>query len=138
MAINTTEGGELKLRFTVSQLAKEFSVTPRALRFYETRGLLAPNRQGANRIYSCRDRARLKLVVAGKRADFTLIEIKEMLDLYDHKDGGAAQRRVVKVKLLEQVQFLEQQIVEKHEAIKELRSLYKEIENIDKTNPVLS
>jgi len=68
--------------YTISQLAREFGVTPRALRFYEDKGLLTPRRNGQNRVYTYQDRARLLLIVRGKRVGFSLVEIKEMLDLY--------------------------------------------------------
>jgi DNA-binding transcriptional MerR regulator len=84
-------------RFTIHDLIAEFAVTARTLRFYEEKGLLAPTREGdgeaARRIYSRRDRARLKLVLMGKRVGFSLEETREMLDLYDPADKGVAQAR---------------------------------------------
>ena len=77
--------------WTISELAREFKVTPRALRFYEDRGLLSPRRDGLNRVYSVRDRGRLQLILRGKRVGFPLTEIKEILDLYDLNDGERAQ-----------------------------------------------
>lgn len=77
--------------YSIRQLCREFECTPRALRFYEDKGLLAPERRGQSRIYSGRDRARLQLIVRGKRVGFSLAEIAEMLALYDREDGGAAQ-----------------------------------------------
>ncbi len=77
--------------FAIRQLCQEFKVTPRALRFYEDKGLLSPARDGMNRVYSHRDRVRLQLILRGKRVGFSLNEIREILDLYDHDDGGAAQ-----------------------------------------------
>ncbi len=68
--------------YTITQLAREFGVTARALRFYEDKGLLSPRRDGLARIYSYRDRARLMLILRGKRVGLPLIEIKEILDLY--------------------------------------------------------
>ena len=77
--------------FTIRQLCVEFKVTPRALRFYEDKGLLSPARDGMNRVYHNRDRARLQLILRGKRVGFSLSEIREILELYDEKDGGATQ-----------------------------------------------
>lgn len=77
--------------FAIRQLCHEFKVTPRALRFYEDKGLLSPARDGMNRVYNHRDRVRLQLILQGKRVGFSLNEIREILDLYDHNDGGAAQ-----------------------------------------------
>ena len=73
--------------FTITDLAGEFKITPRTIRFYEDKHLLQPSRQGLSRVYSRRDRARLQLILRGKRLGFSLAEIKEMLDLYDLGDG---------------------------------------------------
>jgi len=77
--------------FAIRQLCQEFKVTHRALRFYEDKGLLSPARDGMNRVYNHRDRVRLQLILRGKRVGFSLSEIREILDLYDHNDGGATQ-----------------------------------------------
>ncbi len=78
MAIETERG-----EFSISELATEFDVTPRAIRFYEDHGLLAPKRAGQRRIYSPRDRTRLKLTLRGKRLGLTLSEIRELIDMYE-------------------------------------------------------
>ena len=69
--------------FTISELAKEFGVTTRTIRFYEDQGLLSPKRKGTNRVFSPRDRVRLKLALRGKRLGFSLAEIRELFELYD-------------------------------------------------------
>ncbi len=69
--------------FSISELAREFDVTPRAIRFYEDQGLLAPRRDGQRRVYTPRDRTRLKLTLRGKRLGLTLSEIKELIDMYE-------------------------------------------------------
>jgi DNA-binding transcriptional MerR regulator len=69
--------------FSIGELAREFDVTPRAIRFYEDQGLLAPRRSGQRRIYAARDRTRLKLTLRGKRLGLTLSEIRELLDMYE-------------------------------------------------------
>ena len=69
--------------FTISELAREFGVTTRTIRFYEDQGLLSPKREGTNRIFSQRDRVRLKLALRGKRLGFSLAEIRELFELYD-------------------------------------------------------
>jgi DNA-binding transcriptional MerR regulator len=79
MLIDKTERSE----FSISELAREFDVTPRAIRFYETEGLLAPRREGQRRIYTPRDRTRLKLTLRGKRLGLTLSEIRELIDMYE-------------------------------------------------------
>jgi DNA-binding transcriptional MerR regulator len=79
MTIEATERTE----FSISELALEFDVTPRAIRFYEDQGLLAPRRAGQRRIYTPRDRTRLKLTLRGKRLGLTLSEIRELIDMYE-------------------------------------------------------
>lgn len=106
--------------FTIGDLAREFDVTLRTLRFYEDKALLNPRRDGLNRIYSRRDRARLKLVLMGKRVGFSLYEIKEMLDLYDLKDGQTLQLEVALDKFKAQISVLETQRREVDAAITEL------------------
>lgn len=69
--------------FSIGELATEFDVTPRAIRFYEAHGLLAPKRAGQRRIYSPRDRTRLRLTLRGKRLGLTLSEIRELIDMYE-------------------------------------------------------
>jgi DNA-binding transcriptional MerR regulator len=69
--------------FTISDLAKEFGVTTRTIRFYEDQGLLSPKREGTTRVFSSRDRVRLKLALRGKRLGFSLAEIRELFELYD-------------------------------------------------------
>ncbi|MBC7393753.1 DNA-binding transcriptional MerR regulator [Variovorax sp. GrIS 2.14] len=77
--------------FTISELAKEFDLTTRAIRFYEDLGLLAPERSGLQRIYSARDRARLTLTLRAKRLGLSLTEAKDILDMYDSPRDTEAQ-----------------------------------------------
>lgn len=107
--------------FTIGDLAREFDVTLRTLRFYEDKGLLNPKRDGMNRLYSRRDRARLKLVLMGKRVGFSLTEIKNMLDLYDLRDGQVTQLKVALNRFNEQIALLEQQKKDIEQALAELR-----------------
>lgn len=95
--------------FTIRQLASEFDVSARTLRFYEEKGLLNPRRQGQDRLYSRRDRARLRYVVMGKTVGFTLEEIAELLDLYDLGDRQVTQLRATAKKFSERIQRLEHQ-----------------------------
>ncbi len=107
--------------YTISQLAAEFEVTPRAIRYYEDRGLLSPRRVGQNRVYSNRERGRLYLILRGRRVGFSLAEIQEMMDLYDLGDGqiGQMSRVLEKVKL--RITALENQKRELVQIIDELR-----------------
>ena len=72
-----------RAEFSISELAREFDITPRAIRFYEDQGLLAPKRDGQRRIYSPRDRTRLKLTLRGKRLGLSLSEIRDLIDMYE-------------------------------------------------------
>jgi DNA-binding transcriptional MerR regulator len=110
----------MKTNFTIGDLSREFGVTLRTLRFYEDRDLLRPRRQGQNRIYSRRDRARLKLVLMGKKVGFSLGEIRDMLDLYDLKDGQVTQLRVALDRFANQIAVLRQQKQDVEQAIEEL------------------
>ncbi len=107
--------------FTISQLSEEFGITPRAIRFYEDEALIKPTRQGQARIYSPRDRARLALILRGKRVGFSLVEIKEMLDLYDMNDGQATQLSYAIKKFNERISSLERQRGDIEQALSELR-----------------
>ncbi|HTY03965.1 MAG TPA: MerR family DNA-binding transcriptional regulator [Rhodocyclaceae bacterium] len=73
--------------YTITDLAREFHVTPRAIRYYEDHRLLAPERRGLQRVYSKRDRTRLKLTLRGKRLGLSLAEIRELIDMYDATAG---------------------------------------------------
>jgi DNA-binding transcriptional MerR regulator len=85
--------------YTITDLAKEFGVTTRALRHYEEEGLLNPQREGTNRLFSNRDRVRLKLALRGKRLGFSLAEIRELFHLYDHAHNEQAQLEALLLKL---------------------------------------
>ncbi len=110
-----------KTRFTIRELTNEFGVTARALRFYEDKGLLRPEREGRTRIYKRRDRARLKLILQGKRVGFSLAEIREMMDLYDLRDGQSTQLRVYLERFGERIRALEMQKLDIEQAIADLR-----------------
>ena len=114
--------------YSITALAEEFAVTPRAIRFYEDKGLLAPQRVGLNRIYGRRDRARLALILRGKRLGFSLSDIREMLDLYDLGDGQVEQMRLTLRKSQERLAALERQRRDLDEAIDELKEACRHLE----------
>ncbi|THD71712.1 MerR family DNA-binding transcriptional regulator [Phenylobacterium sp.] len=124
--------------FTIRQLCLEFKCTPRALRFYEDKGLLAPARDGLNRVYSYKDRARLQLILRGKRVGLALAEIGEILDLYEVDDGGAQQAAKSLRKFHERIVALESQKVDIDNAISELKGGIEALEaRLAKTRPDL-
>jgi len=79
----TSSGDKDRGEYSIGDLAREFDVTPRTIRFYEDQGLLAPRREGQRRIYTQRERTRLKLTLRGKRLGLTLSEIRELIDMYE-------------------------------------------------------
>ncbi len=95
--------------FTITELAAEFDITPRAIRFYEEAGLLEPGRKGRNRVYSQRDRTRLKLTLRGKRLGLALQEIKQLVDMYDSQASAAPQLKAFLAILARHREQLEQQ-----------------------------
>jgi len=108
--------------FTIGDLAREFGVTLRTLRFYEDRGLLSPRRDGTARIYDLRDRDRLSVILKGKQLGFTLTEIRAMLAEDRMANGVAANLNLSLDKIEDQIRHLEQQRVEIDEALAELKS----------------
>lgn len=93
----------------IAELAREFGITTRTIRFYEDRGLITPGRAGQRRVYASRDRVRLKLIMRGKRLGFSLEEIREMIDIYDMDRSERAQLRLVLGKIAERRAALSQQ-----------------------------
>ena len=95
--------------FTITELAQEFDITPRAIRFYEDVGLLEPSRAGRNRVYTQRDRTRLKLTLRGKRLGLSLQEVKGLVDMYDSPSDTAQQLQAFMAVLQAHRRQLEQQ-----------------------------
>ncbi|OZI66259.1 MerR family transcriptional regulator [Bordetella genomosp. 11] len=96
--------------WTISELAREFDITPRTIRFYEDQGIVSPAREGRNRVYDARDRTRLKLALRGKRLGLQLSEIRTLIDMYDGPgDTEAQQLREYLAVLTRHRQTLEQQ-----------------------------
>ena len=114
--------------FTIRQLTKEFSVTARTLRFYEDEGLIGPERRGQTRIYSVRDRARIILILRGRRLGFSLAEIREYLDLYD-RNLSVKQLLHARRKFEERIAVFERQKIDIDTSIAELRRSIGEVED---------
>jgi DNA-binding transcriptional MerR regulator len=113
--------------FTIRQLTKEFSVTARTLRFYEDEGLISPERRGQTRIYAVRDRARIILILRGRRLGFSLAEIREYLDLYD-KNLSVKQLQHARRKFEERVAAFERQKLDIDASIVELMRSIEEVD----------
>lgn len=127
----TDDDGEIKGKtYSISELAKEFDVTPRAIRFYEDQGLISPSRKGRRRVYRERDRVRLKLVLRGKRLGFALSEVKEMFDLYDTSPGETGQLRFLLGKIKDRREMLEQQQQDIEAVLHEMESVEKRALNV--------
>lgn len=105
--------------YSIGELAKEFDVTPRALRFYEDKDLLHPTRNGMHRVYSYRDRGRLQLILQGKNIGFSLAEIRELLDVYS-LEGPRVQMERMLDRFRAQVQKLEKQREDIDGALKQI------------------
>ena len=107
---------------SIGDLAREFDITPRAIRFYEDEGLLSPRREGSRRIYSKRDQVRLKLILRGKRLGFSLADVREMLELYDSAPDERPQLEKFVASLSARRAQLERQRVEIDEVLGEIRA----------------
>ena len=112
--------------YGIAELAREFNVTTRTIRFYEDKGLLSPERQGQRRVYSPRDRVRLRLIMRGKRLGFSLSEIRQMIDLYDDDPSEVAQLKLFLEKIRERQAVLSQQQVDIAAIVSELDKLESE------------
>jgi DNA-binding transcriptional MerR regulator len=117
------------INFSISDLAKEFDLTTRAIRFYEDMGLLLPERSGPggrNRVYSARDRTRLRLTLRAKRLGFSLTEAKDIIDMYDSPRDTAAQLQKFLTVLVDHRQQLEEQLAELKANLDEVKTHEKE------------
>jgi DNA-binding transcriptional MerR regulator len=109
--------------YTIGELANEFDVTSRALRLYEESELLSPKREGTKRIYSERDRVRLRLILRAKRLGWSLAEVKEIFDLYDSSHGEEAQLLLLLEKLEERRKFLKMQQQDIENSLEDLENI---------------
>jgi len=125
-SFTTAPAAAVVTTFTIGQLASEFDLTTRAIRFYEDCGLLAPQRRGRQRVYTLRDRTRLKLTLRGKRLGLTLAEVKELVDMYESpRDTQAQLQKFLLVLGVHRAQ-LEQQMADLSVTLDEVRAHEKE------------
>jgi DNA-binding transcriptional MerR regulator len=116
--------------WTIADLAREFDVTTRTIRFYEDKGLISPERRGQRRVYHARDRVRLQLVMRGKRLGFSLDEIQEMIDLYDADPTETVQLKHFIAKLRERRLSLELQRNDIDTVISEIQERERQCEKL--------
>ena len=112
--------------YTIGELSREFDLTTRAIRFYEDCGLLSPQRQGRQRVYTLRDRARLKLTLRGKRLGLSLAEVKDLVDMYESPRDTAPQLRKFLVVLAAHRDQLEHQLADLQLTLDEISAHEKE------------
>ncbi len=125
--------------FTISDLAAEYDVTTRAIRFYEEKGLLAPTRNGNNRIYTAADRTKLKLILRGKRLGLTLEESRDIIEMYDPAHGNVDQLQKLIAKFRDKRAQLEQQFHDLELMILDLRDAEEKcLEALAQTQPTKS
>jgi DNA-binding transcriptional MerR regulator len=111
--------------YSISELAKEFDITTRSIRFYEDQGLLTPQRQGQTRIYSKRDRVRLKLILRGKRLGFSLAETGQLFELYDADKSSVTQ-------LTTMLKLIELKKTELHQQLDDIKVVLMELITVEK------
>lgn len=111
--------------YSISELAKEFDITTRSIRFYEDQGLLTPLRQGQTRIYSRRDRVRLKLILRGKRLGFSLSETGQLFELYDADKSSVTQ-------LSTMLKLIEHKKAELHQQMDDIKVVLMELVTVEK------
>jgi len=121
--VSNRASDSVQTEFTITELAQEFGLTHRALRFYDTRGLLSPQRVGRRRVFTVADRDRLAVIVQGKKLGFTLAEISQMIEAQSGR-ANAHTLRLSAEKCLEQIAFFERQMREAGEALAELRRIH--------------
>lgn len=106
--------------FSISELAREFGITTRSIRFYEESGLLQPHREGQSRIYTEQDRVKLVLILRGKRLGFSLAESRELIDMYDPASGNTRQLQALLAKIHDRQAQLQAQLADIHTLQREL------------------
>ncbi len=120
--------GEEEPFHTVTQLARDLGITARTIRFYEDKGLISPQRAGSTRVYTPRDRARMILILRGKRLGFSLREIKDYLDLYGVDHSQAEQLRLLRSGVAKRLASLREQLQALQQTIGELEDVQRQAE----------
>ena len=118
--------------YSISDLAREFDLTPRSIRHYEDEGLLCPSRNGQQRVFTQRDRVRLQLIQRGKSVGFSLAEIKEIIDLYDLPHGEELQAQVLRSKINDRRLQLHQQQADIEHMLQELNEIEAKVRPVAK------
>lgn len=122
-AASTASAAEVA-SYSISDLAREFDITTRTIRFYEDKGLISPARRGQTRVYSPEDRVRLKLILRGKRLGFSLDESREIIDMYDPAHGNVEQ-------LHRLLQHIEQKRAQLQQQLRDIESLMGELDDAE-------
>jgi DNA-binding transcriptional MerR regulator len=110
--------------FAIGELAREFDITPRSIRFYEEQGLLSPQRTGQNRIYLNKDRVRLKLILRGKRLGFSLAEVNTLFNMYDTNPNSAVQLEAM-------LEMTEQKRAVLNQQLEDIKMLMTELDDVE-------
>jgi DNA-binding transcriptional MerR regulator len=113
--------------YTIRQLTKELRVTARTLRYYENEGMICPSRNGSQRVYSSHDRARLIIILRGRRLGFSVAEMREVARMYDFKDGNPEQMRMARRKFESRIRQLVEKKHDLEQALRQLRGCVAEI-----------
>lgn len=111
----------MSIAYSISDLAREFEITPRTIRFYEEKGLITPERKGSARVFSAADRVRLKLILRGKRIGFSLEESRDIIEMYEPETANTRQLESLLGKIHEKRAQLEQQKKEINNMLKDLK-----------------
>ncbi len=122
MVLSMSANHNPQTTYSISDLSKEFDITTRSIRFYEDQGLLKPRRRGQTRIYSLKDRVRLKLILRGKRLGFSLAETRRLFELYDADKSSHAQLNTMLALIEEKKTSLQQQMDDIKVVLMELNS----------------
>ncbi|MEW9798654.1 MerR family transcriptional regulator [Alteromonas sp. CYL-A6] len=112
------------ITYTIGELARDFDITPRSIRFYEEQGLLSPKRTGQNRVYDVKDRVRLKLILRGKRLGFSLAEVKSLFEMYDTNPNSAVQLEAM-------LELTEQKRAVLNQQLEDIRMLMNELDEVE-------